>query len=72
MSQPTNEQLKAGMQTLIAVSTAIRDLKQVPTGHLYATLMSKMDLPTFNRVVATLKRADVVREADNVLHWIAA
>ena len=58
------------MEVLMAVSESIRELKQVPSGVLYAQLMGVMDLATYNRIVQTLKDAGVVREQFHVLHWI--
>lgn len=43
MSQPvTREQVVAMLQTVKAVAEAIRELKQVPSGHLYTMLMDHM------------------------------
>ena len=40
----TADQLKAGLAALQALAEAIRELKQIPSGHLYARVMNYMDI----------------------------
>lgn len=65
----TKEQIKATVATVMAVAEAVRELKRVPSGTLYAQLMGHMDLATFNRIVDTLKGAGVVAESNHMLLW---
>ena len=67
--QPTKDQVRATITTVQAVAEAIRELKQVPSGHLYAQLMSFFDLATYQRIIETLKSAGVVREENHMLIW---
>ena len=72
MNTLTKEEIKAGLETVRAVADAIRELKQVPAGHLYANLMHVMNLDSFEKVVGMLIKAGLVRRDDShLLHWIA-
>lgn len=53
-----------------AVSEAIRDLGSVPSGHLYARLISYMQLPTYNALIDSLKRQGLVSEKAHLLTWV--
>lgn len=53
-SEHTPEQVKAALQLVAAVGDAIRELKEVPSGHLYARMMSHMTLDQYQAVIATL------------------
>jgi len=61
------------MQILIAVGQAIRELKAVPAGKLYASLMGNgISLDEFNALIAVLvKQGLVERTADHQIKWIA-
>jgi hypothetical protein len=65
------ERLKAGLKALQAVAEAIRELKQIPSGTLYAQLMGVMDLETYEHLIGTLKGAGLVSESQaHLLTWI--
>ena len=64
------EEIKAGVEVLRAVADAIRELKQVPSGHLYARLMGYMDLAAYERIIGVLKNAGLVREENHLLIWV--
>ncbi len=66
----TKEQAAAAVKTLIAVAETIRELKRVPAGTLYATLMGTMDLPTFESMVNTLVNTGLVKRDGHVLAWV--
>jgi len=53
-----------------AVGEAIRDLGSVPSGHLYAQLMGRMDLDTYNKLIGLLKQANLVEESNHLLTWV--
>lgn len=63
-------QVNAAVQIVVAVGQAIRELKSVPSGHLYAQLMGKMNLETYNKVIDTLKRTGAVTEENHLLKWV--
>ncbi len=68
----TKERLSAAFQATVAVAEVIRELKQIPSGVLYARLMDTMtriDLETFNAMVRTLKDTGLVIEENYMLVW---
>jgi hypothetical protein len=69
----TKQQVLAAMNTAVAIAEAIRELKSVPSGHLYANVMGRMSLETFEAIIRTLKNADLIKEtSSHELIWIAA
>ena len=66
----TKQEITAVLTAIMAIGDAIRDLGSVPSGHLYAQLMSKLDLATYERIIKTLKDAGLVTESNNLLTWI--
>ena len=71
MQTVTNTEVKAAFGILQAVAEAIRQLGEVPSGHLYANLMSKLSLAQFEQVLGVLKGAGLVRESNaHLLTWI--
>lgn len=67
---PTTAQVTAALDTLRAIGDAIRELKSVPSGVLYAQVMHTMDLATYNKCIELLKGAGVVRETNRMLEWV--
>lgn len=67
----TKTQVNAAVNTVIAIAEAIRELKSVPSGHLYARVMSHMSLETYESVINTLKNAGVIKETNSELIWVA-
>jgi effector-binding domain-containing protein len=70
-TKPTTEQIKATLETLRAVADAIRELKTVPSGVLYARVMGHFNFETYKAVIGTLVRAGLVKEHDShLLEWV--
>ena len=69
-SASDTEKVKSAVRVIQAVAEAIRELKEIPSGHLYAQLMGKMSLDTYNQIIATLKNAGLVKEEFHYLTWI--
>ena len=65
----TKERMEAVFKALVAVSETIRELKQVPSGVLYAQLMGIMDLETYEAMIRTLKNTGLVAEENYLLVW---
>jgi hypothetical protein len=71
------KEMQALLQIVDAVAEAIRDLtaespmKGVPSGHLYAMLMSMMNLQMYQTIVGLLKKAGLVKESGHFLTWVA-
>jgi len=54
-----------------AVAETIRELGQVPSGHLYARLMGVMELHQYEQVIGLLVDARLVdRDRNHLLRWI--
>jgi hypothetical protein len=66
----SKEEMVAVVQLVEAISETIRELKEVPSGHLYAHLMGKMSLSTYTSIIDILKRAKLVEEENYLLRWI--
>lgn len=48
----------------------IQEVGHVPSGELYARVMSHMNLETYNAVISALKHGKLVTESAHVLTWI--
>ncbi len=70
MSTETAEQVTAGIMMAAAIGEAIRDLGSVPSGHLYARLMGRMSLDTYNKLIGILKNTNLVEEHNHLLTWV--
>lgn len=60
----------AAIQLIRAVGDTIRDLGEVPSGHLYARLMDRINERTYNAIIDQLKRAKLVEQRGYRLIWI--
>lgn len=65
----TGKHVAAAFTATVAIAEAIRELGEVPSGHLYAQLMTRMDLRTYQRIIETLKGAGLVSETAHLLRW---
>jgi hypothetical protein len=66
----TPNDVKAALGILRAVADAIRELGEVPSGHLYAHLMSKLSLEQYEQVIGVLKQARLIAESNHLLTWV--
>jgi hypothetical protein len=65
-----SSQEAAALAVAKAVAEAIRELGSVPAGHLYAVLMARMSLETFEKIVGALVGAGLVRrDGSHLLTW---
>ena len=63
-------QERAALEIVAAVGSAIHDLGQVPSGHLYARLMDRLTLAQYESIISTLIRAKMVkRDGNHLLTW---
>ena len=66
-----NENKQAAKQALLAIASTVKDLGEVPSGHLYAALMDKMSLDVYNSLIEVLVRNKVIREEpSHLLVWV--
>jgi len=68
-SRPNAAQIKAALGVVLAIGDTIRELGQVSAGELYANVAGHMDLASFEKVLATLKGANLVSESAYMLRW---
>lgn len=54
----------------IAIAEAIRELKEVPSGHLYARVNQHMTLDAYFGIISALKSAGLVKEQNSLLTWV--
>jgi hypothetical protein len=66
----TNAQVSRAFAVCAAVAEAIREAGELPSGQLYAILMSQVDLSGYESMIRTLKGTGLVEERANVLRWI--
>lgn len=66
----TPQELKAVIGMIHAVGDCIRELKQVPSGELYARLCGKLTLDTYNQIISALVGAKMVKNDNHLLIWI--
>jgi hypothetical protein len=63
--------LQAVIQVVRAVADAIKELGSVPSGHLYAQLMCRLELREYGRVIEILVDGGLVqKDASHLLTWI--
>ena len=66
----TSEAL-AAVRVAHAIAETIRELGEVPSGHLYARVMGVMDLRQYEQVIDLLIDARLVeRDRSHLLRWI--
>lgn len=68
----TKEQIAAGIRVVGAVAEAIREAKEIPSGHLYSALMSTagINMEQYESIIGTLCRTGLVKkDGMHVLHW---
>lgn len=62
---------RAALTLALIISEAIRDLGEVPSGHLYAQVMGHMTIQTYEKIISTLVNAKLVaRDGNHLLRWI--
>jgi hypothetical protein len=71
MQNTTHNDLKAALGIVTAVAEAIRELGEVPSGHLYANLMNKLTLDQYEQVIGVLKSTGLITESNaHLLTWL--
>ena len=70
MSNITSADVGNAVKAVAAVAEAIRELGQVPSGHLYAQLCGTLTIGTYESILGILKRAELVSEQGSMLRWV--
>lgn len=66
----SNEQIQAAITAVSEIGRVIREVKRIPSGHLYAQLMGVMSLEKYEMVINLLKKTGLVTEQSNELIWV--
>lgn len=71
MTPDAKEQAKAAIRATLALGEAIRELKEVPEGTLYAQVMGSVDIHAFQAMMGVLERAALIeRDGNHLVRWI--
>lgn len=66
----TKDAVKAALVLVKVLADAVKEAGEIPSGALYAAVMSKIDLNTYNRVLDILQKAGVIEVKGNLVKWI--
>lgn len=55
---------------MVAVTEAIREAREIPEGTLYATLIGRVDIAGFEKIVGIVVGSGLVEKRGNLLRWI--
>lgn len=69
MTNRTASEAKAALDTVLAISEALRALGTVPSGEFYARILGSVSFENYVAAIALLKRAGLVSESAHVLAW---
>jgi hypothetical protein len=65
----TTEQAQKLIEFMGAIASLIKEVKEIPSGHLYAQLMGKMTLDQYQNMIATLQKAGLVSLKNDLLTY---
>ena len=65
-----HKQTQAAFGMVRAIAEAIRELKRVPSGELYARVMGHVSLESYQQIIIILKNSGLVSENSFELIWI--
>jgi hypothetical protein len=64
-------QLGNAIMQIKLVADLLRDVREIPRGHLYAQLIGVYDLQTYEAIIRLLTRAKLVEEdPSHLLRWV--
>jgi len=66
----TKQQFEAYLNAARAIADAIKELGTAPLGPMYAAIMSKMSLNTFNGILDRLVGAKLITKTNETATWI--
>jgi hypothetical protein len=70
MTTPTESEIKNAFIFIKTIADSIREAKRIPSGTLYAVLMDKISLSEYEKVIAILKKSELIEEKNHELIWI--
>lgn len=67
----TKAEIEAGINAVMAVGNALKELREVPEGTLYAVVMQYISLEQLRKILDMLIRANlVIRTPAHLLRWV--
>ena len=66
----TEAQKQAAVKVVEAISEAIEELGEVPSGHLYARLMGHMSIDTYNSIIGVLQKLGRIKVEHHLITWV--
>lgn len=68
----TKDQIAAGFEIVALVGQLVKHAPngEIPEGELYARLMDKFSLNSFNSIISTLVKAKAIERKNHLLRWI--
>jgi len=68
---PQNSARAQALAVVKAIGASIRELKEVPSGHLYAALCGKLSLDQYQGVLSILREAkEITIDKNHLIRWI--
>jgi hypothetical protein len=64
-----NPKVIAQMEVLVALADAIKSLKQIPNGELYARVMDKFTIESYNSYINALVNIKAIEIKNNMIIW---
>jgi hypothetical protein len=59
------------VEVMGAVASVIKEVGSIPSGHLYAQLMGKMSFETYQDMIETMERLNVISVKNNLITYTA-
>lgn len=66
----TKEQVQIVFEVMSAMAGVIRAKGEIPSGELYAAVMGKMDIHTYEAILSRIKGSGLVEEKNHLLRWV--
>lgn len=64
-----SKEVTSAIMVVAAVVETVKEIGSIPSGHLYAQLMGRMNLETYEGIINTAKRCNLLKEENNVLTY---
>lgn len=68
---PTQKEIKATFEVLVEIAKVIRQLKSIPSGHLYAQVMGHLTLDQYEKMISLLQNQKLIRVENHLITWVA-
>ena len=66
----TKQDILLAVSKIRVISETVEDFKQVPSGHLYAMVMTHYSLEEYMFCIDFLKQQKIIKEENHLLTWI--